>query len=609
MLLAWFLALSASGQPGHAQERVAFSVLEGAGAGNGIDEVCCNPKVFAPGPPTEALRIGYGTPAFWLKLHRAPGGGLIQFTPILDRVTLYARSKDGGRWAVSRTGDLLANDLKPVATPFMALPLPDDPDGDAVYALVEQGAAISLSVRHWTASAFALMQDRDRTIMSFLLGAICAIALYNLVVSLLVRDAVFAFNGLSTLSLCVCSLYLSGYGAAYFWPRLPWASNWIFILAILSCLVFSACFMVLFLKTGERSWRGEWPILAAPAAAVLALAAGLAADAPYWTIVPAELALAAVFLAVTLGVTLRRAFGGDAKARILLAPLVGAIIPGMALSALDKLAGFKLPGFGSNTLEITLAAEAMLFSLALARRVRLAEETARKNAAALLQARSRSAAQILLAQDRERKRLAAELHDNLGQELTLAAAAARRMSTREHAGDSDEDRHDLARRIAAALQKLRRISHEMHPATVEHLGLAASIEDAAERFAESSGIAFGCKFHFAEADLVPDARLHLLRIVQECLSNIVRHSGASACSIELRRAGDQLVLQVEDDGNGMPPQGRGDGLGMTSIDERVRTLAGTWSTGNSASGGACVRVAIPLAPPAPARNRSEDDTR
>lgn len=582
-------------------KQLTFRLLTGVNqTKTDIETICCSSanNSFSSEQLSSVLSQ-YGGGAFWIKLEGVPEKGLIQFRPILDEVTLYTRMKGQSNWQITRTGDTVSNKEKVLVTPFMALPIPDQVDTDNIYARIVQPAIVSIDARFWNGPAFAAMQEFDRTIKMFLMGFICALILYNLIVSAVVRDSVFLFNAATISSLLVTSLYLSGYGVIYIWA--PWAefSNLIFIASVWAGIVFGAAFLYTFLKVEQKKPRQYWPLLLAPAIVTLSALVSGFLQAPYWIMQGIVVGSTAFLFLCVMPLLIPAALANEKRARILLFPLAFAMVPGLTLLCLDRILGIKILNFGNNAMEITLAMEAVMFSLALASRIRHTESASRDAAKRLLEIRQRSSAMALLAQDRERKRLAADLHDGVGQEMLVVVGMMKRLAKTEPNSPFTKGINELTAMMSGVMNNLRRIAQDMHPASIEHLGLVGTIENLTNQFNQARQIEFGQNIDVKGYEFTPEAQLNLVRIIQECLSNVTKHSDASRCLIVMQVEDDMLNVQIEDDGNGLESY-NGDnrshfGLGMTSIDERVRGLGGQWELLPRDVGGLIINIAIPIA--------------
>ncbi|MGY4516090.1 sensor histidine kinase [Lysobacter sp. HA18] len=189
----------------------------------------------------------------------------------------------------------------------------------------------------------------------------------------------------------------------------------------------------------------------------------------------------------------------------------------------------------------------------------------------------------------ERRRLAREVHDQLGQVFTALKLTCSHQAKRYSMSESD------LRLVMSTLDEgvaiARRISSELRPPLLDDLGLAAALELRGERFEQESGIA--CDVAVADGELVPAAhRIQLFRIVQEALTNVARHSGAAHVWIGGGRTDGGYTFFVEDDGHGQVAPRRGS-AGIASMSERAALAGGRLQMERGTHGGLRVAVLIP----------------
>ena len=573
-------------------------VLRGLSDEIGIKDICCGLKAIKfPTISQKQFSTEYGEGPIWLKIEVSSQSGLIQFSPVIDEITLFTRTKGEDSWQIIKTGDVVSNKEKHLPTPFMVLPLPQNVETDTIYAKILQPTKVSVTARLWTVPAFAAMQDRDRVTKTFLLGFICAIVLYNVVVTLFVRDPVFILNAACIGSLLVTSLYLSGYGVVYFWPEWFRYSNEFFYVSCAAAILFGSAFFFLFLYSTKDKVRSFWPLFLAPAILLFVGLILLALQMPYWMFQLTTLICAAIFFASAAPLSVFRAIRGDRKARIILFPIFLAMIPGLSLVALSKIFGYNAYSLGDNSLEITLAFEAILFSLAIASRIRITESENADAATQILKLRERSSKMALMAQDNERRRLAKELHDGVGQEMLIVVSQLKRAALKDSPSNIKHSIKELVRTSSRVLDNLRRISRAMHPASIDHLGFAGTIQSTIDQMNSIEGVFFKWDGAIEGIEFNKDAQLHLVRIIQECFTNVTKHSGASECTLRLNLDGGWLELQIDDNGKGIM---EGDdnrtsfGLGLTSLDERINYLNGHWNMDSSETGGLSIKIFVPM---------------
>lgn len=221
------------------------------------------------------------------------------------------------------------------------------------------------------------------------------------------------------------------------------------------------------------------------------------------------------------------------------------------------------------------------------------------DAGAAYRARLRElAARALGAAEEERKRIARELHDETAQML---AALLIRIRVVQRTNDPqalarllEETRGD----VGQALEGIRRFARGLRPPALDELGLVPAIESHTRSLQEISGLKIGVESEDVSGDLPPQAELATYRIVQEALSNVVRHARATRATVRIARADGRLVVTVEDDGRGFDPGNvmstEGGGLGLFGMKERAGYIGGGVEVSSEPGRGTRVRAEIPL---------------
>ena len=183
---------------------------------------------------------------------------------------------------------------------------------------------------------------------------------------------------------------------------------------------------------------------------------------------------------------------------------------------------------------------------------------------------------VVPAQELARARLAREHHDETGQALASILLGLRQL---EDAVETDEAREaavGLRELVVATLQNVRRLAVELRPSALDDFGLVPAVERLAATVLEPSGTRVDIAAHLGEERLSPETETVLYRIVQESLTNIVKHASAERVSITFVRKGDAAVAVIEDDGSGFDPgRVREGALGLAGMRERVTLVGGT----------------------------------
>lgn len=226
-------------------------------------------------------------------------------------------------------------------------------------------------------------------------------------------------------------------------------------------------------------------------------------------------------------------------------------------------------------------------------------DTLKQRQGALIEAHDELSALVDHAHDRieeERKRLAGEVHDQLGQMLALLRLELDQLAGQAEAQDALRPVLDRLRgRVDETIQASRRIALRMRPAVLD-FGLAAALRWLVEDFDASTGCAFTfVSNHAADTELPEATATALFRIAQEAMSNAVRHAGATRVEVRLERTGRALALVVDDDGHGFDPSAvrRRARLGLVGMRERAQRIGARWALRSTPGQGTRIEVLLP----------------
>jgi signal transduction histidine kinase len=210
-----------------------------------------------------------------------------------------------------------------------------------------------------------------------------------------------------------------------------------------------------------------------------------------------------------------------------------------------------------------------------------------------LEAETRAlSARLVQSQEQERRSIARELHDEVGQSLTallldLGAAAS------QTEGSARTRLNGIAASAERIVEEVRRIALSLRPSMLDDLGLVAALEWQAREVGQRNGLSVEVSAAESAADLPETHRTCIYRVAQEALQNAVRHSGAGKVRIGLRQGVRTICLEVEDDGKGFVV-GRMRGLGLLGMEERVSQLGGHLRVQSEPGRGTTVRAELPL---------------
>jgi signal transduction histidine kinase len=202
---------------------------------------------------------------------------------------------------------------------------------------------------------------------------------------------------------------------------------------------------------------------------------------------------------------------------------------------------------------------------------------------------------VIGAQELERRRLARELHDETGQALTsilLGLKSIRAAATPEEAERAENNLREL---VVQALQDVRNLAVELRPTALDDFGLIAALERLAATFSERTGIKATVAATVGDSRLPPDTETVVYRLVQEALTNVVKHAAASEVGIVLTRRDGGVSAVVEDNGQGFAESDvRSDALGLLGMRERLALLGGTLAIESTPGQGTAVIAYLPL---------------
>ncbi len=207
---------------------------------------------------------------------------------------------------------------------------------------------------------------------------------------------------------------------------------------------------------------------------------------------------------------------------------------------------------------------------------------------------------LLASQESERQRIAAELHDTLGQSLLIiknrVALAQTDIDEKETV---EEQLSELSQSATAAIEECREIAYNLRPYQLSRFGLSRTLAGIFNRIGEVTPIKATAEIDDIDDFLSAEAEISVYRIVQESVNNIIKHSGASEALLAVKRSGDEILLLVEDNGRGFAQKnegsaqpGKSGGFGLIGIAERVKMLHGSYEINSASGSGTSIRIKL-----------------
>jgi two-component system sensor histidine kinase UhpB len=207
--------------------------------------------------------------------------------------------------------------------------------------------------------------------------------------------------------------------------------------------------------------------------------------------------------------------------------------------------------------------------------------------------RGTSSARALAAQEDERRRIAQELHDEVGQSLTAVVLTLTRAEEGAPSAALREEIRSARETARSSLDEVRRVARRLRPGLLDDLGLLASLSALASDHAKVTGAIVDRRFDPALPKLPDEVELVVFRIAQEALTNVARHADAQHVSVSLHRYGDRLRLSIGDDGVGIG--NAAEGAGLRGMRERSLLVHGQLELGGDRRNGTTVRLDVPIA--------------
>jgi signal transduction histidine kinase len=200
---------------------------------------------------------------------------------------------------------------------------------------------------------------------------------------------------------------------------------------------------------------------------------------------------------------------------------------------------------------------------------------------------------LVQAQEQERARIARELHDDINQRLAMLGIELERLQ--DNPSEVRSQVQELRKQTIEISNDVQALSHDLHSSQLEYLGVVGGMKSWCKEFGERQEMQIDCR-HDVRSALPPDTGLCLFRVLQEALHNAAKHSGVKGIEVQLHEESDEIHLTIRDLGKGFDIEAarKGRGLGLTSMQERVRLVNGTMEIQSTLMGGTTVHVRVPL---------------
>ena len=486
-------------------------------------------------------------------------------------------------------GDVYAAATRPLRSTWIAFPL-NTPASDGTYLLhVVQKAALAMPLSVQSRADFLAESERRLKVHIGFISVISFMVFYNVILAGLARMPAFIFNALTVASMLLHSINITGVGANFLWPHSPVFSVLLVPVAVAGPTLFGPFYLYRFIVPPEEKLLQSNPwLLVWPAVSVLLLVVSFTTQYHYGTF--GLIVWWIVFAFVAVIHLIRSARAGNARAAVLLVAALGAVVPAMMAGVAKEFLGHDFGAFAPHLTELALLFEALLFTLALAYQIRLSRWREMEALTELNRHAVTAKRELLDMIDRDRTRLAGDLHDSAGQMLGLISSRLKKAAQgHDHSAGHMAELRETAQLASETLSEIRRLSHDLHPATLTHLGLNRAISALCQAASDAGPVRVDSQLSFDENRLSDAQNLQIYRIFQELIANTTRHSGASDAMVSIHSSGPAFTLQFSDNGQAPDLVTTGHGLGRTILRERVERLEGQISS-NTGPMGTTVRI-------------------
>ena len=205
--------------------------------------------------------------------------------------------------------------------------------------------------------------------------------------------------------------------------------------------------------------------------------------------------------------------------------------------------------------------------------------------------------QLIDAQEKERSRLARELHDDICQRLAMLSLKIEKVSKGWARGQANiaDQLEQIWQQCSNLTGDVQALSHELHPSILDNLGLVTAVRSFCSEVSEETGVTVDFVASNIPEPLGREVSLSLFRVVQEALHNAIKYSGQKHFEVHLEGSSNELSLEIRDQGVGFDPANKHDGgLGLLSMAERIHQVNGTFNVDSHPNSGTCIRALVPL---------------
>ena len=522
----------------------------------------------------------------------SPGGWIIEIPYALSGVKLWYQDTAGRVIQVPSAAETGLDGPEPsTMVPVFFMPDELTHDVPVLIRVESRGSPILFKTLLWEESEWQVHQRWVLLWYGSIFGVVIALLSYNLFLSVAIKETSYVYSVLYLSFMGLLVLEISGLLALMTnWPKASQA-----YLALASA--FGLAFCNRFLEIRETAPTAWWFSLIL---SITILVLGIQYNLP-WKFVskdyllPGVLSLGGLGALYCLVVSIRAFMGGYRPARALIVAFI-AINLGFFLYVI-KLLGMEFPPVPTHRIvEISVIVAALMIALALADRISLLSSAKIAAEEQTMKSQQLFSRLFIHIQELERENFSNTLHDAIGHGLLVAKsnlqalAEKRSMPEQEHRAVAS-----LVDQCRDIIEDVRELSHELHPHTLRRLGLKAAIESTMDRALTPKGIDWMVNVSLPGDGTRNELQIAIYRILQEALNNVLKHANANEVIVSLTEGKGEVILEVKDDGDGMPAGDKGEGgIGITTMKGRAQLLGGWMKIHSSAAFGTSLQFGLPL---------------
>lgn len=499
--------------------------------------------------------------------------------PTLDEITAFIPDKNG-KWKRIQTGDNFRFSSREIPHANFLFTISGsivNQSRNTIYLRVKNKIIASISLSLWEEAEFHEYDKIHNLFNGLYFGALLALIIFNLFIYMSVRDISYLWYVGYLGFISVFLLAYSGLAFRYFWPDFPlWADKSTFV-AILVSISLGLFFCRSMLNIQEIS-PSLSSILYWGGFAILALLLfGFVINGTFFSKITPALAL---FVIVLITYSVFKSIVSGYKPAYFVALAYLFLFFGGVMFAIYKLGLVPDNLLSRYGFQFGIIVEAFLLSFALAYRIKYIDSLLKLSNQKVIDSKKLFSIKLIEAQDNERKKVAANLHDSLGQKLMVIKMQLAQFFESFNIQEDESSVKSTLGLIRETIDDIRTISHHLHPHQLERLTLKEALEDIILQSFKTSGIRVVCSLNALNDCKDKKTQLHIYRIIQESIKNILTHSNAKNVEFTASLQGKKIKLLISDDGKGIHTDWfkKGDLLksfGLSSIKERVNSLDGT----------------------------------